>query len=58
MNLFKCRMCGENISKWDYENKLYCSDKCRQRAYRLRKEKNNPENTNNKLKGVTERGDL
>jgi len=37
MNSFFCRMCGDRIDQWDNSHKLFCSGKCRQKAYRVRK---------------------
>ena len=57
MNLFKCRMCGDKIEKWDYQNKVYCSNKCRVQAYRLRKGKSSPKINLRMVEGVTGGGD-
>ena len=53
MNNFHCRMCGERIDQWDKSNKLFCENKCRQKAYRVRKGIETPQKSSESIVSVT-----
>jgi len=57
MNKFYCSTCGKSLVKWERLNKRYCSDSCRQKAYRIRKERKGNYGVIEGIVSVTKGGD-
>jgi len=53
MNIMYCPICGIKIDSWDYWNKRYCSNKCRQRYHRYQNMRNAIEQASKSVEGVT-----
>lgn len=52
MNIAKCRWCGNSVDPFSYQNRLFCSNKCKM-AFSRRKRAKTPKK---QLKGVTGTG--